>query len=176
VAASAFLLYELHINQEIGTQAAIVLLFALFGFAFLRISNIEFDKVSQVCILSKLSVFKRTRLTIRFADITDIKIDIEPLTDSQREACRLSLATASGAIPLSDTYEPGLKHYNEIRNAILETLGRYDTLASQPDSVQSLIQQGRIIDSVALLRQRENLDLEVARKRVDEIRKIENKD
>jgi hypothetical protein len=48
VVASAFLLYELYINQEIGTQAAIVLFFALFGFAFLRISNIEFDKVSQV--------------------------------------------------------------------------------------------------------------------------------
>jgi hypothetical protein len=176
VVASAFLLYELYINQEIGTQAAIVLFFALFGFAFLRISNIEFDKVSQVCILNKFSVFKGIRLTIRFADITDIKIDIEPLTDSQRENCRLSLATASGMIPLSDIYQPDIKRYNEIRNTILEALGKQEALASQPDPVQSLIQQGGIIDAVALLRQRENLDLEAARKRVDEIRKLENKD
>ena len=176
-ASSAFLLYELYINQRLGTQAAIVLLFAFFGFAFLRVSNIEFDKVSQVCILSKLSVFKRTRLTIRFADIADVKIDIEPLnTDSQRENCRFSLATASSVIPLSDIYQPDIKRYNEIRNTILEALGKQEALASQPDPVQSLIQQGRIIDAVALLRQRENLDLEAARKRVDEIRKLENKD
>jgi hypothetical protein len=79
-------------------------------------------------------------------------------------------------IPLSDIYQPDIKRYNEIRNTILEALGKQEALASQPDPVQSLIQQGGIIDAVALLRQRENLDLEAARKRVDEIRKLENKD
>jgi hypothetical protein len=177
-AAAAFILYQLFVNQEFGSQASIALLFAIFGLIGLRVSNVEFDKMAQLCILSKLSMFKRTRLTIHFADIVDVKIDIEPMnTDSQQESCRLCLATASGAIPLSETYEPGLRHYNEIRIAILEALGNQEALAaSQPDPVQSLVQQGRTIDAVALLRQRENLDLATTRKRIDEMQKSENRD
>jgi hypothetical protein len=87
---------------------------------------------------------------------------------------RLSLTTASGAVPLSDTYEPNFERHNEFRRAILEMLNRQDLLAAQIDPVRSLVEQGRIVDAVAMLRQRENLDLVTARQRVAYMRKTES--
>jgi membrane protein YdbS with pleckstrin-like domain len=153
------------------------LLFILFGLAFLRSSTITFDKVEQACHLSKLSSLKRSRAHIPFADIQDVEIQPEPLNaDSQQTSYRLSLTTASGGVPLSDTYEPNFARYSEIRRAILQMLNRQDALAAQPDPVRSLVEQGRLVDAVALLRQREGLDLATARQRVAEMQKSANGD
>ncbi len=98
-------------------------LFAIFGLVFLRRAVVEFDKLTGLCTINKLKVFKRTRLSIPFTDIQDVKIEVEPLNlGSEREHYALSLTTSSRIVPLSVTYEPGIGHFNEIRAAILETL------------------------------------------------------
>lgn len=167
-------------SASMGSAAAngpwvTAVLFAIFGLGFLRTSVVEFDQASGLCKVSKLNVFKRTRLSIPFTDIQDVKIEVEPLNvASERENYALSLVTSSRIVPLSSTYEPGIGHFDEIRAAILEILSRPET--PSPDPVQSLVQQGRIVDAVALLRQRDNLDLTTARQRVAEIQKATNRD
>ncbi len=98
-------------------------LFAIFGLVFMRRAVVTFDKVTGLCTINKLKVFKRTRLSIPFTDIQDVKIEVEPLNPgSEREHYALSLATSSRIVPLSVTYEPGIGHFDEIRAAILEIL------------------------------------------------------
>ena len=153
------------------------ILFIIFGLAFLRSSTIVFDRASGTCIVSKLSVLKRSMISIPFADIQNVDLQPEPLnSDARLPSYRLTLTTASGAVPLSDTYEPNFDRHNAIRRAILEMLGRQDLLAALPDPVRSLVQQGRTVDAVALLRQRESLDLATARQRVAEMQKTEKGD
>ncbi len=165
--AAVFLLIVPVIAGEGFGNIWLALLFIGFGLPFLRSSTAEFDKATQVCTFSKLTVVKRSRIRIPFADVRDVKLEVEPLNSSaQRPKYLLSLVTASGMIPLSDAYEPNLDRQDRIRKVILEAVGKQEMLGHQADPVRALVEQGRIVDAVALLRQRDHLDLTTARQRV----------
>jgi hypothetical protein len=169
-ASAAFLLIYQIVRQVQSNLWLTAGIFVLFGLAFFRQSTVEFDKTAQLCSVSTRSVFKRSRHRIRFADIRDVRVDAEPLSASlQRENYRLGLVTSSGVIALSDTYEPNLLHHTELRRTIFEALGRQEEGTAEPDPIKSLVEQGRVVEAVALLRQRDNLDLETARQRIADL-------
>ena len=168
--AAAFILIVPVIAGEGFVNIWLALLLVGFGLAFLRSSTAEFDKATQVCTFSKRTVIKRSRIRIPFSDIRDVKLEVEPLNSSaQQPNYQLSLATPSGMIPLSDAYEPNQDRQDQIRKAILEAVGRQELLEHQADPVRALVEQGRIVDAVALLRKRDHLDLTTARQRVAEM-------
>jgi hypothetical protein len=86
-------------------------------------------------------------------------------------SCRLSLVTASAIVPLTVGYEPDQKRYNTMRDAVLEAVIGDGPAPAALDPVRMLVQQGRIVDAVAILRMREGLDLTTASTRVDELRR-----
>jgi hypothetical protein len=114
----------------------------IFGLMFLRSSDVVFDKAAGLCTVRELKVIRIKRMIIRFSDIEDVLVDIEPLNTSMVENCRLSLMTASAIIPLTDVYQPDLKRYNAMRDVILEALSRPASANPQPDQCGSWCSKG----------------------------------
>ena len=143
-----------------------------FGLPFLRTTDLVFDKMQRVCSLRRLDMLKVTRLVLPFGEIQDIRVEVEPQAGSSHVImCRFSLVTASGAIPLTIAYEPDLERYNKMRETILDTVFAGARRPAAVDPVQDLVKQGRIVSAVALLRQRDGLDLVTARTRIDDMQK-----
>lgn len=103
---------------------------------------------------------------------------------------RLAIATASqGTVPMSDEYSSGgLKGYEDLRDTLLHFVrpergssafsAATATLPLNPDaartaalndSIRGLLQQGRKVDAILLVRQSEHLDLTEATFRVNHI-------
>jgi hypothetical protein len=91
--------------------------------------------------------------------------------DAAALSCRLGLVTASAVLPLTASYEPDQDRYNAMRDTVLEVVFGDGPRPAPLDPVRMLVQQGRIMDAVAILRMREGLDLMTASARVDELRK-----
>ena len=79
--------------------------------------------------------------------------------------------TASAVLPLTASYEPDQERYDAMRDTVLEVVFGDGLRPAALDPVRMLVQQGRIMDAVAILRMREGLDLTTASARVDELRK-----
>jgi len=145
-------------------------LLILFVLAFLRATDVTFDKTTHVCDIRRLDVLRLKRMRFAFADIRDAQVEYASVDDATTLSCRLSLVTTSGKVPLSTAYEPDATRYDAMRDAVLETI-----LAGRPrptavDPVRMLVEEGRIIDAVALLRQREKVNLATALTRVNALR------
>jgi hypothetical protein len=146
-------------------------LFLVFGLAFLRATDVTFDKIERVCTLRRLDVLRLTRIRFAFADITDARIEIVPMSDNPAApSCRLGLVTASAIVPLTIGYEPDHARYSTMRDAVIEVVFGDGKKPAAPDPIRMLVKEGRIIDAVAMLRARDGLDLTTARARVEEIR------
>ena len=147
-------------------------LFFVFGLGFLRATDVTFDKARRTCDIRRLDVLRLTRTHLAFEDIVDIKVEIAPHEgDSHIAACRLSLATASAVLPLTASYEPSLERYAGMRDKILDMLFADAPRPPAADPLEALAREGRTIDAVAVLRNRERLTLTAARARVAEIQK-----
>jgi hypothetical protein len=150
-------------------------LFAMFGLAFLRATDVTFDKIERVCAIRRLDVLRLTRIRLAFAEITEARVEIAPMPDNPAvPPCRLSLVTPSAVVPLTTGYEPSQQRYHAMRDAVLEAVLADGKRPAAPDPVRMLAKAGRIIDAVAMLRARDGLDLTTASKRVDELRKAQD--
>lgn len=145
-------------------------LFALFGVAFLRSTDAVFDKQARVCRLSQLNMVRVKRREIAFDDINDIEIDTGPTSpSSQVPTYRLNLMTASGTVPMTVAYEADLKRQEAMRSAILQAVAGGGPQPEGTDVVRMMVKQGRLIDAVRLIRERDGLDLATAQQRVMEM-------
>jgi hypothetical protein len=142
-----------------------------FALAFLRSTDVTFDKSEGICTLRRLDMLRLTSTRLEFRDLKDIRVETCPMDDSHAGTCRLALVTASATLPLTASYEPSLERYNQMRETIVEAVFPARRRPVAVDPVQDLVRQGRTIDAVALLRQREGLDLTSAVARVDEMQK-----
>src|SRR5262249_30105649 len=145
-------------------------LLIIFALAFLRATDVTFDKAMRVCDIRRLDVMRLKRVRLSFDDILDARVEFASVDDATTLSCRLSLVTTSGKVPLSTAYEPDEACYDAMRDAVLDTI-----LAGRPrppaaDPVRMLVEEGRIIDAVALLRQREKVNLATALTRVNALR------
>ncbi|HTP03246.1 MAG TPA: hypothetical protein VMJ64_17855 [Anaerolineales bacterium] len=166
-AAAIVLVMPLLNHGSSGDNRILAAFLALFGLLVFRRSSAEFDGVTQTCTVRFLRVLGSKRRSLSFGDIREVHVDTEPLTDQRDPKFRLTLETTSGLLPLTDFYNSDLQRHDAVRRAILAVLGREE--AADPDPVHFLIRQGRTMDAVTLLRQRDKLDLTTARQRVSEM-------
>ena len=142
-------------------------LFVIFALAFLRATDVTFDKIARTCVIRRLDVLRLTRIQLGFDDIMDARIETEPMPDAPAvPSCRLSLVTQSAVMPLTASYEPSRERYDAMREAVLDAIVNNRPRPVAADPVHLLVKEGRIIDAVSMLRVRESLDLKTARERV----------
>jgi signal transduction histidine kinase len=146
-------------------------LFVIFGLAFLRATDVTFDRSERTCAMRRLDVLRLTRMRLAFEDILDARVEIAPFPESASAlSCRLSLVTTSAVVPLTAGYEPSYARYNEMRDAVLDAVFEHAARPAAVDPVRMLVEEGRINDAVAILRMREGLDLTTASARVNALR------
>jgi hypothetical protein len=174
-AAAAILIARFAFDRDQPEQLIPAALSLFFGLAFLRATDVTFDKVQRICAIRRFDVLRLTRTSLAFADITDVRVEIAPMQDTEDVlSCRLSLVTASAILPLTAGYEPDQKRYDAMRDTVLDAVFGDGPRPAPLDPVRMLVKEGRIIDAVAILRMREGLDLTTASARVDELRKALN--
>lgn len=145
--------------------------FTLFGVVFLRSTDAVFDKKARVCRLQKLSIWRVKRRQFGFDDIADVRLDVGPTSGtSQVPTCRLELIVGSEVVPLTDAYEGGQKRQEAMRSEILDMLFKPRARPGEADPVRTLVEQGRLVDAVRILRMRDGLDLAEATARVAEMK------
>jgi hypothetical protein len=166
-AAALVIVYRILADHDPAALAISALLLVGFGLVFFGATDVVFDKTEQVCRLRRIGALGVVRAAYRFPEIRDVRVEIEPsLGHSNTTMCRLALVTAAGTTPLTRSYEPSLERYNAMRDAIVLALAADLPLSAEIDPVRDLVTQGRRIDAVALLRQRDKLGLTEAHERV----------
>jgi hypothetical protein len=166
-AAALFILYRVVAERDPAALALSALFLVGFGLVFFGASDVVFDRTAQICRLRRISALGVVRASYRFPEIADVRVEIEPsLGHSATTLCRLALVTADGTTPLTRSYEPSLARYNAMRDAIVLALAADLPLSAEIDPVRELVKEGRRIDAIALLRQREKLGLTEAHERV----------
>lgn len=143
-----------------------------FGLAFLHATDVTFDKIGRTCTVRRFDFIRAMRKQFAFHDIMDIKIEVCPGTDSDGISCRLSLVTVSGVVPLTTGYEPDLSRHNTMRDTLLDALCGNDPRPAPVDPILGLVEEGRVIDAIKVLRLRDGLSLTAARARINEIRNM----
>jgi len=175
VAVALLLLYCAAAKGQWGCFFAAVL-FALFGVMWLRKTTFVFDAGAQRACWKKRSPFKTVEGSIPFSEITGVGTETTSMPKGG-VGYRLTLISAQGATPLSDTYSSGAKRHAAIREEILRFL-KLDAprtpFSQEPSpadeaSIRSLLAQGRKIDAITLLRESANIGLTEAVRRVDAI-------
>jgi hypothetical protein len=145
-------------------------MFIIFALAFLRATDVTFDKEKRLCDIRRLDMMRLKRMRFAFADIVDARVEIAPVEEPAVLSCRLSLVTLSGVVPLSAGYEPDEQRYDAMRDAVLDTVIAAGPRPAAADPVRMLVAEGRIIDAAAVLRRREKLNLATALTRVNALR------
>jgi hypothetical protein len=122
-AAAAILISRFAFDRDQSEQLIPAGISLMFGLAFLRATDVTFDKVARICAIRRFDVLRLARTRLAFADIVDVRVEIAPMQDTETVlSCRLSLVTASTVLPLTAGYEPDQKRYNAMRDAVLEAV------------------------------------------------------
>lgn len=177
-----------HGDRRAFTPAAVLLLIAV---VWARRSTFTFSAATQRIEWRRLRWLRARTGMIPFSDVQGIQVQ-SISSDKGILIYRLAIATASqGIVPMSDEYSSGLlQRYEDLR----ETLWHFvrperpagssafsaatATLPVNPDaartaalndSIRGLLQQGRKVDAILLVRQTEHLDLTEATFRVNHI-------
>ncbi len=168
---SSPMLYAAIVHGTKGIQypAGVFLLIALFC---LRKTTFVFDARQRIVRWQGLRILKVYSGSMPFSEITGIGTETIPGQRGQSQY-RLTLITPHGSTPLSDGYGGGGRWLEKIRETIVAFL-KLDgaTVADHSDfdaSIRSLLKQGRKIDAITLVREKENLSLALALQRVEEI-------
>lgn len=151
--------------------------FLLFATITARETTFTFDGLERVTRWSGYKPFKSESGSIRFDDISDITIEAMSM-DKSGMTYRLTLQTANGPVPMANAYSGSRDGYASLRRQILAFVKpglqheppetHVDGIpADLASSIRSLLQQGRTIDAIALLRAREKIGLTEAKKRVE---------
>lgn len=146
-------------------------LFSLLAFIMWRRETVTFDTAGQQVHWVRRRAFKLASGTIAFSDLRGITI--ESMTGNHNVLTyRLTILTTDKPVPMSDEYGGGQAHYEALRKQILQFLNMDQTESPGPGdeaSIRALLQQGRKLDAVALVRSNYQLDLAEAVDRVNEI-------
>lgn len=149
-------------------------LFLIFILLFWRKEVVVFDAARQQATWTRRRLFKIASGTIPFSEITGIGIEATPA--DRVLTYRLAILTSQGSIPMSDSYAGGQQKYENLRQEIMDFL-KLDSSKPGSDSalttgihdeasVRALLNQGRRIDAIQLVRTTQNLSLTEAHDRV----------
>jgi hypothetical protein len=153
--------------------------FLLFGTITARSSTFSFDGMQRTVRWSGFRPFKAESGAILFDEIDDVVVEVSS-GGNGAIAYRLALKTRQGLVPMAYAYSGSRDGYAALRRQILAFVKpglQHEPPASHVEgipvdlasSIASLLQQGRSIDAVALLRTREKISLAEAKKRVDAV-------
>lgn len=163
---SAFATYRIvEQGKKSGLWAVgFLLLFALF---FWRREVVVFDGARQQAEWRRRRAFKVAGGTIPFSEITGIGMEATSAKNNVL-VYRLTILTANGSVPMSDNYAGDRQRYEKLKAEILDflkidsdevkTAQTVDGIADEA-SVRSLLQQGRRIDAIQLVRSMQNVSL-----------------
>jgi hypothetical protein len=153
--------------------------FLLFAALFTRRTTVTLDGMQRIA-----NWRARTFLTVKsgaipFDDITDIVLDATS-GDHGSMVYRLSMVTAAGNTPMASAFATGVKHYESLRGQILEFIKPGSSVSTSApgilsdgipteleSSLRSMLQQGRKIDAVELLRSTRQISLTEAVARIN---------
>lgn len=158
-----------------------VVLFLLFAIPPARKTTFVFDAKRRVVRWKRRKLFKIETGRIPFDDINEI--DTEAIFGDKATAYRLKIITPRGFIPMAYTFGAGGKHYEQLRETIMDVVrsvpppvtsaepGAHSDEASAnlDPSIRLLLIQGRKVDAVSLLCSTHNLSLTQATEQIDEI-------
>lgn len=148
-------------------------LFGLFAFLSWRRETVTFDSASQQVQWIRRRAFRVASGTIPFSEMRGITMD--PMRDNHGVLMyRLTIQTTGEPVPMSDAYGGGEAYYASLRKQILEFLRMDQNAEVSPGpgdeaSIRTLLQQGRKIDAIEMMRSWYQLDLAEAVERVNEI-------
>jgi hypothetical protein len=157
-------------------------LFLIFILLFWRKEVIVFDAAAQKVTWTRRRLFKVATGSIPFSDITGIGMETSTATNNVL-VYRLTILTAQGSLPMADNYAGDQQKYEKLRIEILDFLkldsneNRNNSASTSSDdiddeaSIRSLLQQGRRIDAIQLVRATQNLSLTEAHDRVTALQK-----
>ena len=187
IAAAVFLLYFVVVQGDRRALVAMAVTLAL-ALVWARRSTFTFNAATQRIDYTRLRWLRTASGTIPFSDVQ--AIDVQTMSgENGTMIYRLALATREGAVPMSDEYSGGQKHVESLRDTIQQfvqpgasaNFGVFARPAANPDaartaalddSVRNLLQQGRKVDAILLVRQTEHLDLTEATFRVNHIENL----
>jgi len=169
--ASTFVIYRVLVQEGDKKGFWLISFFLLFVLLFWRKEVVVFDAARQQAIWTRRRLFSVATGTVPFSEITGIGMEA---TSSDRALIyRLTILTAHGSTPMSDSYAGGRQKYESLRQEILDFLKLDHSEASSGSSsvndeasVLSLLQQGRRIEAIQLARTTQNLSLTEAHDRV----------
>lgn len=168
--AAAGLLYGLR-NQGHKLGGLLVAGFLLaFAAGFLLRTRFVFNSMARTASWSRRRLFWVKSGTIPFDAIQDIGMDSSVAAHGVL-TYRLTIVTAQGSIPMSDSYSGGKQSKAELREKILQLLGKQAGGVEEADesSIRSLLAQGRKIDAIQMLRSSRNIGLAEAKQQVEGI-------
>lgn len=141
----------------------------LIALVMLEQCRFRLDPISRLIEWEQRWGFRRRAGVVPFSEITHVSVDV-PIGDTGIPSRRVVLHLANGTLlPITVGYKPDVDGAIErAAETIRVVLGhRAPTTA---DSVRVLVQQGRRIDAVKLLVEKENLTLTEAKQRIDRLR------
>ncbi|MGC2298626.1 MAG: hypothetical protein WA476_07480 [Acidobacteriaceae bacterium] len=147
----------------------------LFAFPWLRRSTFTFDATSQTIRWIRLRYLRTRTGIIPFSDVKHIDVQASVGGQTNVVLYRLAIETQQGTFPMSDVFNSGENQCASVCEAILRfvKLDRNSvapSVASALDaSARSLLQQGRKIDAIQLVKTSQKLSLTAATQHVNEL-------
>lgn len=130
---------------------------ALFFFAGYEKSDFSFDLKLRTLIWSRQRGFFKRNGIVPFASIERVVLQSCMGNDRYYPAHRVALITTNGELPLTTYYE-----HNDINEVFAKRIRHFLDMPSNTlleDSVESLIESGRNIDAIRLLREKSDISL-----------------
>lgn len=141
---------------------------ALFFFAGYEKSDFFFDRQARTLTWSRQRGFFRRNGTVSLADIERVVLQSCMGNDRYYPTHRVALITPNGELPLTIFYE-----HNDMNEVIAERIRSFLAMPSNSllqDSVESLVESGRNIDAIRLLREKSGISLAEAHDMVARIK------
>jgi hypothetical protein len=166
----AYLLIRGHSGDEriIGIAGASVTCALIFLTGYEK-SDFFFDLPSRVLTWSRQRGFFRRNGTVPFAAIERVVLQSCIGNDKYYPSHRVVLVTQDGELPLTVAYE-----HDDMNEVIAKRIRSFLSMPPDSlleDSVESLVESGRNVDAIRLLREKEGISLEEAHDTVARIKK-----
>jgi hypothetical protein len=142
---------------------------AFIGIVMLEQSRFRFDSATRLIEWDQRWAFRRRAGITPFNDVQHVSVDV-PIGDRGIPSRRVVLHLADGILlPVTVGYKP------DVDGSIARTAETLRvTLGHRPPtiegSVRLLVSQGRTIDAIKLLREKDNMSLTEAKRRVEQVK------
>ena len=156
-------------DRLIGLLAGAATL-ALTALVILEQSRFRLDPVSRLIEWEQRWGFRRRAGVTPFADVTHVSVE-RPIGDTGVPSRRLVLHLADGTLlPVTVGYKPDVDEAIAKAGEMVRRVLGQNPAPSPAESARVLVQQGRSVEAVKILVEREGLSLTEAKTRVDQIR------